>query len=251
MLVRHPNVIQFLGTSTMVKEQRQVQYCIITKFMARGSLYALVHDNFYLVDNTPGLRYRMIMDICKGMAYLHGIKPQPIIHRDLNCKNLLLDENLSVVVADLGLSRFKAETGAMSDAVGCLPWVAPEVFKADHYTEKADIYSFAMALFELFTAKEPHEDGPNESNVLKFAQNCAYHEYRPQLPDNCAPAWRRLISKCWNKDPVSRPSFLEILRDITAPEFDQFRAPVPQINMGETTIGTTNTQSDIDSHYIT
>jgi serine/threonine protein kinase len=58
--------------------------------------------------------------------------------------------HFNAVVADLGLSRFKEESGKMSHAVGCLPWTAPEVFRGEKYTETADVYSFAMVIVNFF-----------------------------------------------------------------------------------------------------
>jgi serine/threonine-protein kinase CTR1 len=55
------------------------------------------------VLNDPGqelplrLRVHMILDICRGMTFLHSNKP-PIIHRDLKSPNLLVTQDYSLKV---------------------------------------------------------------------------------------------------------------------------------------------------------
>lgn len=60
-------------------------------------------------------------DVAKGMAYLHNL-PQPIIHRDLNSHNILLDENGHAVVADFGgtLKSSFYQKGEISRRLGIL-----------------------------------------------------------------------------------------------------------------------------------
>lgn len=80
--LRHPNVLQVLGVCLEPP-------CIIMEYMPRGSLYQLVHNPSVVLD-WPIVR-KLAMEICRGMAYLHGCNP-PLIHRDLKPHNLLVDD---------------------------------------------------------------------------------------------------------------------------------------------------------------
>jgi serine/threonine protein kinase len=80
-----------------------------------------------------------------------------VLHRDLNSKNLLLDDHYMTKLSDFGLSRHKDDLKKMTSNVGFLANIAPEVFKGEKYSEKADVFSFSIVLYELFTGKEPHE----------------------------------------------------------------------------------------------
>jgi len=82
-------------------------------------------------------------DAAQGMNYLHTFSP-PIIHRDLKSHNLLVDENFCVKVTDFGLAKLMS-TETAKTFCGTMPWTAPEIFKSDGYTTKADIYSFGTA----------------------------------------------------------------------------------------------------------
>ena len=83
------------------------------------------------------------------MNFLHTHSPI-IIHRDLKSLNLLVDQDWNVKVSDFGLSRFKVSS-LMTGQCGTYQWMAPEVVRGHNYTEKADVYSFGINLWEIYT----------------------------------------------------------------------------------------------------
>merc|ERR1719456_1750376 len=102
------------------------------------------------------------------MDYLHKHRPM-IIHRDLKSLNLLLQETVgspsdtpTVKVSDFGLAKMRDEDaegswGKMTATAGTFHWMAPEVHTGK-YDEKADVYSFAMVLFEIAGREVPFEE---------------------------------------------------------------------------------------------
>lgn len=80
--LRHPNVVLFMAAVT-----RPPNLCIVTEFLPRGSLFAVLRDRTIRYD--WALMKKMAMDAAKGMNYLHCSKP-PILHRDLKSLNLLV-----------------------------------------------------------------------------------------------------------------------------------------------------------------
>jgi len=95
----------------------------------------------------------------------------------------------------------------MTYAAGSLAWMAPEVFKGDTYSEKADVWSFGMVLWEMCTGEYPYQESP----PANFAAQVAYKGFRPMIPQSCGPLWANLILSCWREAP-DRPSFVDILR---------------------------------------
>jgi serine/threonine protein kinase len=181
----------------------------------------------------------VIQDLIRGMVYLHPRTP-PVLHRDLNTKNLLLDDHWTTKLGDFGLSRVKDDVNKMTSNVGFLANIAPEVFKGEKYSEKADVFSFGMILYELFTGREPHEG----VDILKYANLVSHEDFRPPFPGDPTlqaqaqekafiqgtqpfsfvdsagktnfhslvihPDWKQLIEDCWAQNPEKRPSFSEI-----------------------------------------
>jgi len=91
-------------------------------------------------------------------------------------------------------------------ACGTPSWTAPEVLRGEKYTEKCDIYSFGVVLWESVTRKTPHEGLPHFQIVFQVGTQ----GLRPTIPRHCPHAWARLITDCWSEDPNGRPSFEEI-----------------------------------------
>lgn len=91
------------------------------------------------------------------MHYLHKLAVRAVIHRDLNSHNILLHASGRAVVADFGESRFMAEESYenMTKQPGNLRWMAPEVFSANRYDEKVDVFSFALVIWEIHAAELP------------------------------------------------------------------------------------------------
>ncbi|KMT01324.1 hypothetical protein BVRB_9g213400 [Beta vulgaris subsp. vulgaris] len=195
--VRHKNVVQFIGACT-----KPPSLCIVTEFMSGGSVYDYLHKHkgtFKL----PSL-LKVAIDVSKGMNYLHQ---NNILHRDLKAANLLMDENEVVKVADFGVARVRAQTGVMTAETGTYRWMAPEVIEHKPYDHKADVFSFAIVLWELLTGKLPYE----YLTPLQAAVGVVQKGLRPTMPKNCHPKLTELLERCWQQDPAMRPDFAEII----------------------------------------
>ncbi|KAI7730714.1 hypothetical protein M8C21_004672 [Ambrosia artemisiifolia] len=202
---------------------------VVSEYMTGGSLYDYLHKN----HNTLMLPQlvKFAIDVCKGMEYLHK---NNIIHRDLKTANLLMDSqhnsmasllfddvrvidylpnlnhisaqvamfNEVVKVADFGVARFLTQGGVMTAETGTYRWMAPEVINHQLYDQKADVFSFAIVLWELVTAKVPYENMTPLQAALGVRQGL-----RPDVPANTHPKLVKLMEKGWDSDPDKRPSF--------------------------------------------
>ncbi|KAI5654381.1 hypothetical protein M9H77_31568 [Catharanthus roseus] len=193
--VQHRNVVRFLGACT-----KSPHLCIVTEYMPGGSLYDYLHKNHMALKLSQLLKFSI--DVCKGMEYLHQ---KNIIHRDLKTANLLMDSVNVVKVADFGVARFQSVGGVMTAETGTYRWMAPEVINHQPYDQKADVFSFAIVLWELVTAKVPYETMTPLQAALGVRQGL-----RPELPKNAHPKLLDLMQRCWGAIPANRPSFSEI-----------------------------------------
>ena len=146
------------------------------------------------------------------MNFLHTHSPI-IIHRDLKSLNILVDQDWNVKVSDFGLSRFKVSS-LMTGQCGTYQWMAPEVVRGHNYTEKADVYSFGINLWEIYTRNIPyHNMVPIQAAVAVMNQGL-----RPVLPKTTPIEYSSLVSECWDQNPNLRPSFEVILQRLAAIE---------------------------------
>lgn len=103
----------------------------------------------------------------------------------------------------------------MTSSVGCIPYMAPEVYKGEWNSEKSDVYSYGIILWELLTGEEPQQD----MKPLKMAHLAAHAGYRPPIPYGTSAQWRSLITTCWAENPDERPTFRQViasLKDVEA-----------------------------------
>ncbi|XP_031284694.1 serine/threonine-protein kinase STY46-like isoform X2 [Pistacia vera] len=199
--VQHRNVVRFIGACT-----KPPHLCIVTEYMPGGSLYDYLHKNHNVLKLSQLLRFAI--DVCKGMEYLHQ---NNIIHRDLKTANLLMDTQKVIKVADFGVARFQSEGGIMTAETGTYRWMAPEVINHQQYDQKADVFSFAIVLWELVTAKVPYDNMTPLQAALGVRQGL-----RPDLPENAHPKLLDLMQRCWEGVPNKRPSFSDIELELEA-----------------------------------
>ena len=207
--MRHPNVVLFLGAVV-----RGPSLNIVCELMPYGSLHALLHGatrNGVELSTNGRLREQMARDCARGMSYLHSRSP-PVVHYDLKPANLLVDANWTVKVCDFGMSRLKHSAKLGSKSPGGTPeWMAPEALRNDPTDESADVYSFAVILWELMTLKYPWEE---LSSPVQIVVQVAFLHRRPKLPTWLPSHAVQLLQRCWHKDPGERPAFPEILEQL-------------------------------------
>ena len=199
--LRHPNIVQFMGAIT-----RPPSLCIVTQYVARGSLFKLLHRTPTFQPDERR-RLQMALDIARGMNYLHSCKP-PIAHRDLKSPNLLVDRDMTVKVCDFGLSlSLCSRLLTARSKTGTPEWTAPEVLKCQTSdAKKSDVYSFGVILWELMTNEEPWPD----KTPLQVVAAVGWGNERLPIPQDCRAGIRDLIGSCFAEED-ERPSFSEII----------------------------------------
>jgi serine/threonine protein kinase len=161
-------------------------------------------------------RHNMALDIARGLKFLHNLA-QPIVHRDLKSGNVLVDKNYCCKISDFGLAKMRDMTVSSfsrQGGGGTLAFSAPEVFSntysqktVDEAAMKADVYSYAVILWQLKERKIPYDGVSGEvirANVLSG-------DRLPLSKDDCSYSFTSLIVRCWHSQPAVRLSFSEIV----------------------------------------
>jgi len=210
----HPHILRFLG---MIKESEPLQ--LVFEYCAGGSLFELLH-NRWDIALTWRQRTKMLSDTAQAMHYLHSFDPV-IIHRDLKSLNLMLAEpvkdsscNPHVKLGDFGFARAKERE--MTQGVGTKHWMAPEVLRTTRYTEKADVFSFAMVTFEVICRHVPFEKVQPQAVAKMISKG-----ERPAVEDHVQVAdipegMLALLHRCWAQEPEERLTSQEICIEVNA-----------------------------------
>ncbi|CAG08986.1 unnamed protein product [Tetraodon nigroviridis] len=193
----HPNVLPMLGACQSPPAPHPI---IITHWMPYGSLYNILHEGTnFVVDQTQAVKFAL--DIACGMAFLHTLEPM-IPRHYLNSKSVMIDEDMTarISMADVKFS-FQCPGRMYSPA-----WVAPEALqkKPEEINRRsADMWSFAILLWELVTREVPFADLSN----MEIGMKVALEGLRPTIPPGISPHICKLMKICMNEDPAKRPKF--------------------------------------------
>ncbi|KAL5725612.1 mitogen-activated protein kinase kinase kinase [Ranunculus cassubicifolius] len=194
--LRHPNVILFLGACT-----KPPHLSMVTEYMEMGSLYYLIHMSGQKKKLSWRRRLKMLRDICRGLMCIHRMK---IAHRDLKSANCLVNKHWTVKICDFGLSRILTDEPTRdSSSAGTPEWMAPELIRNEPFTEKCDVFSLGVIMWELCTLSRPWEGVPAMQVVYAVANEGS----RLEIPEG---PLGKLISDCW-AEPDERPNCEEIL----------------------------------------
>ena len=205
--LRHANIVEFIGACIHIPN-----LAIILEFMAGGSLYRAIHRRRrnVLGPFPPVKTVWIALGVARGMAHLHSQTPI-VIHRDVKSPNVLLGSTVrEVKITDFGLSRLRVKSYVKTGPGGTPEWMAPELLRQDPFTEKSDVFSFGVILWELVMCEKPWRDDHPMQIVFKVGSR---REKLPTPPhESCEPELRRMIVECFADDPKRRPDFVDIVR---------------------------------------
>ncbi|KAL6984933.1 hypothetical protein U1Q18_018314 [Sarracenia purpurea var. burkii] len=199
---RHKNLIRIITICC-----RPEFKAVVLPLMPNGNLENHLYPRHGLRE---ALNLAQLVAICSGvadgMAYLHHHSPVKVVHCDLKPSNILLDEDMTAVVADFGIARVVkggggGESVSVYDSVsftstdgllcGSVGYIAPEYGLGKRASTQGDVYSFGVLLLEIVTGKRPADAFLHHGSSLPDWVKSIYpHKLEPVVEEalqRCAP----------------------------------------------------------------
>lgn len=238
-MLRHENILGFIAADSK-DTGTCTEYWLITEYHEKGSLFNYLQSEMLSIPDM----LKMICSIASGLNHLHiqivgnNTKP-PIAHRDMKTKNILVKEDNTCCIADLGLAITKSSVcqGTVnSSRTGTRRYHSPELLNdtmdTRHFESflKADVYALGLCFWEICwrtkTGEVPQEYqlpyfdhvpvNPSEDDMLKAV---CVHQNRPTYKEEWhhSPemvALMRLMDECWCPDASARLPTLRIKKNV-------------------------------------
>ncbi|XP_028407826.1 fibroblast growth factor receptor 1-like [Dendronephthya gigantea] len=212
----HENVLRILGASTKV--DTDLAPLIILEYCPHGNLKEFLRTRRDIyepewkdsIDNgqlTVINIANFALHIAKGMEYLLSRK---CIHRDLAARNVLISQEYIAKISDFGLARdVYYDLEYVKKTSGLLPikWMAIEAIQDRVFNEKTDVWSYGIVLWEMFTLGGTPYPNLDPASVLQTLLD----EKRMEPPMHCPQEITNIMSSCWYKSPLKRPTFSELV----------------------------------------
>ncbi|ELP92316.1 protein serine/threonine kinase, putative [Entamoeba invadens IP1] len=205
---RSENIVHFYGAVFIPNH-----ICMVTEFAEYGSLQDLIkHKKSDEISNK--IRVKMLLDAGKGILYLHE---NGILHRDIKPDNILvfsleLNQQVNAKLTDFGSSRninMMMTNMTFTKGIGTPVYMAPEVLRQDKYTKSADIYSFAITMYECLRWKEAYD-----KQTFKFPWKIAEFVISGKRLDKLECITKQqfeIIEKCWEENILKRITIQDVV----------------------------------------
>ncbi|EXJ79778.1 STE/STE11 protein kinase [Capronia epimyces CBS 606.96] len=202
--LRHPHIVQYLGTSS---DEEHLN--IFLEYVPGGSIAGMLKQ--YNTFQEPLVR-NFTRQILEGLSYLHE---QNIIHRDIKGANILVDNRGAVKISDFGVSKqinfngMSAAPGTRTSLQGSVFWMAPEVVRQSGQSIKSDIWSVGCLVVEMFTGSRPFPSMTTLQTLFAVGSN----NEKPSIPDTASEDAKKFMNKTFEVDHEKRPSADELLKE--------------------------------------
>jgi len=205
--LRSPYIVNFVGA--VLTEQH---LSIVTEFMSHGSVKSALNKKNKKIHD-PSTKLRVALDAAHGLAFLHQ---NNIIHRDVKNDNLLIvslsrHSPVTVKLTDFGTSRSSSMAihVEMTAGVGTPAFMAPEILDSKPYSKPADVFSFGISMYELWTEKTPYSTS-GFTKPWEIAHFVIEGKRLP-VPKEMPASYAQVMVKCWDGNPEKRPTFDQVV----------------------------------------
>ena len=198
---RHDNIVHVYASG----EAGGTKY-IVMEYLGGGTL----SDRLLPGPMPPAEALKHAAALADALAYSHK---RGIVHRDVKPANVLFTTDGKPILSDFGVAKasttFSGQLTQQASVVGAPRYMAPEQELGDQVTDRADVYSLGLTLYEMLTG-EPPSAAVRLQRIIDEQNHFA--ELLPTLPNEVT----ELLHRSLQLDPAARPSSAEFSRHLHA-----------------------------------
>ncbi|KAL7713823.1 Protein serine/threonine kinase [Entamoeba marina] len=206
---RNDYIVHFYGAVFI-----PTKICMVTEFAQYGSLQDLIRKS-NPIDYS--MKMKILLDCSKGISYLHS---NGILHRDIKPDNFLIlsldtSAQVNAKLTDFGASRninMMMTNMTFTKGIGTPIYMAPEILNRQKYKKSADIYSFAITIYQTMIWDNAY-DKTQFIYPWDIAEFVSKGE-RLEKPNTMNETIYSLISNCWKQEPKERYEIEDVIEKI-------------------------------------
>ncbi|ACB84923.1 Stk1 family PASTA domain-containing Ser/Thr kinase [Natranaerobius thermophilus] len=166
-----------------------------------------------IIEKAPLPVNKAVDIVCQISDALIHAHANNVVHRDIKPHNILITTEGKAKVTDFGIARAVSEATQTytSSVMGSAHYFSPEQAKGSYTSERSDIYSVGVVLYEMLTGNVPFNGGSPVSVALKHIQEMPEKptNYNPDIPQEL----ERVIMRALEKDQAFRYQNVKDLMD--------------------------------------
>lgn len=218
-LTRHQHIVRTFGfVHDRNNPDENDSISLLQEYAPEGSLDELLQERWRVPEENALVQ--IFLQITEAMIYLTS---NHVVHADLACRNVLVfrfdktqPEKNIIKITDFGLSRhshlYSRTSGVAGTTLNIIPnrYAAPELLSTNvtalDYTEKSDIYSIGVLMWEAYSGGAiPWVDIDDEEVIRRVRKGDILSQ-----PSNCSQPFWSIIKTTWSRSPADRPTFMQL-----------------------------------------
>ena len=199
----HVNIVKLFAASEIIDD-----LLMVFELIEGEDLQSIINDKTIILGLERMTKYGY--EIASALGYTHSFQ---IAHLDLKPANVLVTKDDVCKLADFGCSEYIERNPAVkrvkSLLTGTYAYRAPELLKGGHPTEKSDIYSLGISLWQMWNRSFPYSGVQQHAVIFQVVSK----NRRPVFDENMQihSEYKDLCVRCWSAKPEMRPSVDDVM----------------------------------------